>query len=173
MLNNANIMVDEDPDVASHILIKLDDLLRYQFNDSTQERVLLSADMDFLKDYLELEKTRRDHFRYHVSLQGDISGVQVPPLLFIPFVENAVKHNLDSANESYVNIDFIYADNNLQFTCENSKPLQAVKKDAGGLGLANIRRRLDLLFGSDYRMVTEDTETRYIVILELKLLQNQ
>lgn len=169
MLNNANIMVDEDPKVASHILIKLDDLLRYQFNDSTQDSVSLSADIDFLKDYLELEKTRRDHFRYTVSVQGDITGVQIPPLLFIPFVENAVKHNLDSANESYVDIHFVYADNVLKFACKNSKPLHAVKKDTGGLGLANIRRRLDLLFGSDYRLETEDTETQYSVVLELDL----
>lgn len=169
MLNNANIMVDEDPEVASHILIKLDDLLRYQFNDSTQDSVLLSADIDFLRDYLGLEKTRRDHFRYNVTVEGDIAGVDVPPLLFIPFVENAVKHNLDSANESYVDIHFAFADNTLEFTCENSKPLHAVKKDAGGLGLANIRRRLDLLFGSDYRLDTEDTETRYRVVLRVNL----
>lgn len=168
MLNNANILVKESPDEASRLLMKLDELLRYQFNDSTCKEVKLHADIQFLTSFLELEKGRRDHFEYLVSTEGDIENVCIPPLLFIPFVENAVKHNPDSDNVSYVYLDFIVKDGELVFRCENSKPSVPVKKE-GGIGLANIRRRLDLLYESGYTLQIEDKETTYSVNLHLKL----
>lgn len=169
MLNNANIMLDEDPEMASGILIKLDDLLRYQFNDSTREKVYLNADINFLTDFLDLEKTRRDNFNYILSKEGNINNVQIPPLLFIPFVENAVKHNTDSNNESYIHLTFNVSNGKLTFTCENSKPLNPVKKKVGGLGLTNIKRRLDLLFQNNYLFKIDESERKYSVYLQIKL----
>ncbi|MDR2039598.1 MAG: histidine kinase [Bacteroidales bacterium] len=168
MINNANIMVDEDPKMASHILDKLDDMLQYQFNDSIQDNVSLKADITFLSDFLDLEKVRRDYFEYTVDIEGSIDGVEVPPLLFIPFVENAVKHNLDT-NRSYVHLIFRMKNGCLFFECENSKPVKPVKRDAGGLGLTNIKRRLDLLFKNNYVLDVAETETTYTVKLELNL----
>jgi len=168
MINNANILVDEDPKMASRILDKLDDMLQYQFNDSTQDKVLVKADIAFLSDFLELEKVRRDHFEYTVGIAGNIEDVEVPPLLFIPFVENAVKHNLDT-NRSYVHLQFRMDNDRLFFECENSKPLKPVKRDAGGLGLANIKRRLDLLFENNYVLDITETETTYTVNLVLNV----
>ena len=168
MLNNANILVKEDPDEASQILGKLNDLLRYQFNDSTRKEVSLNADIQFLTSFLELEKVRRDHFEYLVSKEGDMNHVCVPPLLFIPFVENAVKHNPDSDNLSYVHIYFTLHDHELSFRCENSKPSVPVKRE-GGIGLANVRRRLELLYGSGYTLEIKDLATTYSVNLRLSL----
>ena len=167
MLNNANILVDDDPEMASYILTKLDDLLRYQLNDSLQDKVFLSADIDFLTNFLELEKTRRDDFDYRVHRQGDTGRVQVAPLLFIPFVENAVKHSSNS--NSYVHVSFELSGNKLIFTCKNPVSPDTVKKEAGGLGLANIRRRLDLLFDNNYYLEQTRTDTEYSVHLELML----
>lgn len=168
MINNARIMTDEDPKMASQILEKLDDMLRYQFNDSTQDKVLLTADIEFISDFLDLEKVRRDHFQYTITTEGDMEGVSVPPLLFIPFVENAVKHNRD-ANNSYVHIRFQLENNRLFFECRNLKPLRPIKQDVGGLGLTNIKRRLDLLFENNYVLDIAETETTYTVNLELTL----
>lgn len=169
MLNNANIMVDEDPDLASKILVKLDDLLHYQINDSTREKVCLSADITFLTDFLELEKTRRDYFEYCILEEGDLENTEIPPLLFIPFVENAVKHNSDSEKLSYINILFRKENNKLIFTCDNSKPKNPVKRKDGGLGLTNIKQRLDLLYGKNYSLQQNETETTYTVHLTLSL----
>lgn len=168
MINNANIMMDEDPKMASYILDKLDDMLRYQFNDSTQDKVSLKADIAFLSDFLELEKVRRDHFEYTLTIEGNIEDIEVPPLLFIPFVENAVKHNLDT-NKSDVHLKFRMENGRLFFECENSKPAKPVKRDVGGLGLANIKRRLDLLFKNTYVLDVLETETTYTVNLYLNL----
>lgn len=166
MINNANIMVDEDPEITSHILDKLDRMLQYQFYDSTQDKVLLSADIVFLTDFLALEKIRRDNFDYTVTIEGDMEKTEVPPLLFIPFVENAVKHNPD-VNRSYVHLKFRKEGDRLLFECENSKPSKPTEREVGGLGLANIRRRLDLLFESSHVLDIIETETTYTVKLQL------
>ncbi len=168
MLNNANIMVNEDADIASKILVKLNDLLHYQINDSTKDQVYLSADIAFLRDFLELEKTRRDHFEYTLSEEGNMNDVQLPPLLFIPFVENAVKHS-SSETASYIHIHFSIQNNVLLFHCRNSKPANPVRQESGGLGLVNIKRRLDLLFGKSYSLELVDEETSYTVKLQLNL----
>jgi hypothetical protein len=169
MLNSANIMVHEDAGIASHILIKLNDLLRYQINGSVGDRVRLNEDIAFLNDFLELEKTRRDRFDYTLTKTGDVASVHVPPLLFIPFVENAVKHSSDSENSSFVHIEFRVCAGQLSFVCKNSKPANPVKKHEGGLGLNNIKRRLDLLFGDDHSLELQDEETCYTVNLQIKI----
>ncbi|WP_029902629.1 sensor histidine kinase [Prevotella sp. 10(H)] len=171
MLNNANILVEEDPDMASFILVKLDDLLRYQLNDSVQDKVFLKADIEFLTNFLELEKIRKDSFEYEIDIKGDISIIQVPPLLFIPFVENAVKHNSDTIGIPYVSLSFNIQENILTFTCENSatKTPLTNKKKIGGLGLTNIKRRLDLLFENNYSLQQNLTDNKYSVILQLTL----
>lgn len=168
MINNANIMVDEDPKTASHILVKLDDMLQYQLKDSTQDKVSLNADIAFLTDFLDLEKVRRDHFEYTLSVGDDFEDIQIPPLLFIPFVENAVKHNLDT-NMSYLHIRFKAENRQLHFECKNSKPTKPVKRQNGGLGLTNIKRRLDLIFGDNYVLDVTETDTTYTVNLQLSL----
>ncbi|EGJ99343.1 MULTISPECIES: sensor histidine kinase [Dysgonomonas] len=170
MLNNANIMVDEDPDTASEILTKLEDMLRYQIDDSSKDKVSLSADIQFLTRFLDLEKTRRDYFGYTISEEGNIGAIEVPPLLFIPFVENAVKHNSDSDNASYVHLHFNVDHGCLYFICENSKPKKPEERAVGGLGLINIRRRLDLLYGKNYALEINITDSTYTVNLQLNLL---
>lgn len=170
MLNNANVLTKKDPDKASQVLMKLSDLLRYQLYDSARDKVLLTSDIHFLEDFLNLEKIRRDNFDFVISKEGDLNGVQVPPLLFISFVENAVKHNNDVSNSSYVNLYFNVADDKLFFKCINSKPLlKAVNSKSGGLGLANIRRRLELLFPAAHLLKIEDKSDTYCITLTLQL----
>lgn len=169
MLNNANVLIEDDPKKASQVLVKLSDLLRYQLYDSSRDKVLLTSEIHFLEDFLNLEKVRRDNFNFLISKEGELSGIQVPPLLFISFVENAVKHNNDSEKLSYVNLFFDVRRTELFFKCINSKPgLKAVNK-SGGLGLANIKRRLELLFPSAHDLKIEDDSETYCVTLTLKL----
>lgn len=169
MLNNANVLTKKDPERASQVLLRLSDLLRYQLYDSTREKVLLTSDIHFLEDFLNLEKIRRDTFNFILSKEGNISGVLVPPLLFISFVENAVKHNNDSARSSYVNVFFEVKDDELIFQCINSKPQHKAIPYSGGLGLANIKRRLELLFPLSHSLkIINDVES-FTVYLSIKL----
>ncbi|GEM_PF-26751 len=170
MLNNANILIEDEPEKATDILQNLDKLLQYQLGGSLQEKVKLNDDIRFLSHFLELEKTRRDQFEYMISIEGDTDNAEVAPLLFIPFVENAVKHNADSKNGSFVHILFCLQDGRLTFTCSNSvSENTAPPKEKGGLGLTNIKRRLDLLFGENYSLEQTKTDSIYTATLQIKL----
>lgn len=89
-------------------------------------------------------------------------------MLFVHFVENAVKHSSDSAG-SYVNIEFKIVNQQLYFFCENSKPSAPSKSDIGGLGLENIKRRLALLYHKKHQLHIADTDQTYTVTLYLNL----
>lgn len=169
MLNNANVLTKKDPEKASQVLMKLSDLLRYQLYDSARDKVLLTSDIHFLEDFLNLEKVRRDSFDFLISKEGDLSGVQIPPLLFISFVENAVKHNNDATKSSYINLYFNVRNDELFFKCINSKPMLKSVNNTGGLGLTNIKRRLELLFPATHSLTIEDDSERYCVTLTIKL----
>ncbi len=169
MLNNVNVLTKKDPEKASQVLMKLSDLLRYQLYDSARDKVLLTSDIHFLEDFLHLEKVRRDSFDFLISKEGDLSGVQIPPLLFISFVENAVKHNYDATKSSYVNLYFDVRNDELFFKCTNSKPMLKSVNHAGGLGLTNVKRRLELLFPALHSLSIEEDSERYGVTLTIKL----
>lgn len=170
MLNNANVLVRENPAEAVLVLSKLKDLLKYQLTDSVSEKVRLADEVRFLSDYLNMEKIRRDNFDFIVSTEGDVEEVVIAPLLFIPFVENAVKHNNDNRNLSYVHLYFKVKEEILTFICINSKSLVQKEQQAdSGIGLANIRRRLELLYGPDHSLQIEETDITYSINLRLKL----
>ncbi|QIK53800.1 histidine kinase [Dysgonomonas sp. HDW5B] len=169
IINNANILVDDEPEMASCMLTKLDDLLKFQLEDSMKEKVRLTDDIRFLTDYLDLEKVRRDHFEFEIQTRGNIDNISIAPLLFIPFVENAVKHNSDSSRTSYVNLLFTIENNMLTFICENSKPAKPIQQKTGGIGLSNISRRLNLLYDNSYSLERKETEQVYMAKLTLEL----
>ncbi|GGH14195.1 sensor histidine kinase [Mucilaginibacter phyllosphaerae] len=168
MLNNVNVLTQTDPEKASSVLIRLSELLRYQLYDSTRNKVLLTSDISFLKDFLNLESIRRDNFEFKIDTHGDLNGVQVSPLLFITFVENAVKHNMDAENLSFVHLNFTKNGDKLAFTCVNSKPAKpTARRMNGGLGLANVQRRLELLYPNRHFLNISDSDDIFNVELKL------
>lgn len=170
-LNNIHTLTRKDPQKASDILLKLSDLLRYQLYDSTQDHIMLGPDIIFLENFLNLEKIRRDHFSFDISIEGDVARIAIPPFLFIPFVENAVKHSVDSFNSSRVQIDFKITDKQLLFTCVNSRPdtVQVPARQAGGIGLINIQRRLQLLYPEAYSLQITEQANSYLINLSIPL----
>ena len=169
MLNNANVLTKKDPEKASTVLMGLSDLLRYQLYDSTRAQVLLTSDIHFLQDFLSLEKIRRDDFDFFISKEGELNGVMVAPLLFITFVENAVKHNNDTQEHSFVQVFFDVSDEIVIFKCINSKPAVKALTHYGGLGLANVKRRLNLLYPLKHELVIDEEERLYSVTLKIKI----
>ena len=170
MLNNILVLIRENPEEAVVIMHKMSEMLKYQFIDSTKKEVTLNDDIHFLTDFLNLEKIRRDRFEFGISVEDHAENLSIPPLLFIPFVENAVKHSADAVNLSYIKLHFKLTGNMLHFTCHNSKPLKPRKKNVySGLGLANIRRRLDLLYETHYSLNRCEDETTYTVQLAIKI----
>jgi LytS/YehU family sensor histidine kinase len=173
MLNNILVLIRENPEEAVFILHKMSDMLKYQFNERTKKEVLLNDDIQFLTDFLNLEKIRRDHFQFTITVENDAENKFVPPLLFIPFVENAVKHSNDTMNLSYIRLHFSVKDAMLHFSCLNSQPLKPQKKDEhGGLGLVNVRRRLSLLYPEKHLLNIESAADKFQVILQIPYSPN-
>ena len=169
MLNNANVLTKKDPEKASVVLMGLSDLLRYQLYDSSREKVLLTTEIRFLEDFLNLEKIRRDDFTFTITKNGELSGVQLSPLLFITFVENAVKHNNGAGSTTFVNLFFSFENNILLFKCVNSKPSIKAVNSSGGLGLTNVKKRLKLLYPERHELTIEESDVLFSVTLTINL----
>lgn len=167
-LNNLFVLMKTDPEKASQVLLGLSDLLRYQLYDSAKEKILLSKDIAFIHNLLTLEKLRKNDFTYTIHTDGNVDGQLLPPFLFIPFVENAIKHGASAVGHSYLTLTFSINQKQLHFRSVNSKP--AVKQNTiGGLGLGNIKRRLELLYPDTHILEISDTPDKYIVNLTIPL----
>lgn len=170
-LNNIYIMNKLDSKKASEIILQLSDLLRYQLYDCAEEKVKLSDEVNYLKNLLDLERIRKESADIRLDTQGNINGQLIPPFLFLPFIENAIKHGLNRRGESYIHT-LIHLDNNeLNFQVENLNPPVDTTKNSGqgGIGLANIKRRLDLLFPQRYDLKISELDNKFTVKLKLKL----
>ena len=168
-LNNANIKAEQEPQLAYAILSRLENLLGYQLSESSQEKVLIRNEISFLHDYLELESTRRGNLYYEIKTEGVVEDISIYPLLFIPFVENAVKHSVEVKGKTNIHITFAASGNQLHFQCENTKAASRTSNHYGGLGLKNIKRRLELLFGKSYTLSITEEENKYTVCLCVNL----
>ncbi len=173
MLNNVKALIRTDPSKASVVIVKLSEFLRYQLYENSEEKTLLASEIDFLSNFLNLEKIRRDHFSFEIHTEPDkrtVNSTFIPPNLFTTFVENAVKHSVDmNGGESYVKIVIGMEDRQLLFTCINSRNegyLASDKKNSG-LGLANITRRLELLYNTTFELNIESGDKEYIVNLKI------
>lgn len=167
-LNNANILIEDDPKLASSLILNLSELLRYQIYDCSEESIILSSDIHFFENFLFIESSRRDDFEYEILVTGEKHDILIPPLLFIPFIENAVKHN-NTYQKAFVKVHFHLENNILHFTCVNSKTSDESTVYKGGIGLTNIKKRLDLLYPGKHQLIIDNKPSSFFVDLILEL----
>lgn len=173
MLNNVKALIRTDPEKATTIIIKLSEFLRYQLYENNEEKTLLTSEIEFLSNFINLEKIRRENFSVEIKTETDkkiLNTIFIPPNLFTTFVENAIKHSVEiNDNQSYVNIDIEIKDQHLHFVCTNSRnPNYSLSNEKfGGLGLANIKRRLELLYQERFELNIDSTDQEYIVKLSI------
>lgn len=167
VLNNIGILSEEDTDEASAMLLQLRQLLEFQFRNSENPFSTVADEMEFIRTYLELQSTRMDPFGFDILTECDNPGARIPSLVLITFVENAVKHGAVVDGCRTVNI-FIKCDRKeILFECRNTCGSPAGSSAAGGVGLANTRRRLDLIYGDRYSLDIRRPEHEYSVTLRL------
>ena len=173
MLNNVNVLIKTNPEKASTVVLKLSEFLRYQLYENDEEETSLMSETEFLSNFLNLENIRRDNFSFRIDTDIQNSfNIFIPPNLFTVFVENAIKHSVDiEGGETYVLISLRAANKQLHFTCVNSTPAETdhFASQSGGLGLVNIKRRLNLLYKDTYQLTMTDTKKEYIVNLTIPL----
>ena len=170
-LNNIHALVDIDPERAKTTIVELSKMMRYILYEGSNRLIPLPREVQFLSNYVQLMRLRyTDKVSIRMSAPSNLPDVMIPPLLLIMFVENAFKHGISYRKESFVYITVDVTDNHLKFVCRNSKQHLTLKeKKGGGMGLVNVRRRLDLLFQDTYTLKIEDRENEYDVSLDLPL----
>lgn len=174
-LNNLYALTLKKSDLAPEIVLKLSEMMRYMLYECNERRVPLSKEVNYLKNYLELEKLRQGkNIKTNLIVQGEIGSQMIAPLMFIPFVENSFKHGIsNSISQGYVNIEILVSDQDLQINIANSKITRLPppnKNKSGGIGLVNIRRRLNLIYPEEFILDIQDSPNEYRVELGLKLV---
>ena len=168
-LNNIHALVDIDPDKAKDTILELSRMMRFVLYEGNKQGVPLSREMDFIRHYVTLMKLRfTDKVRIDIDLPTEVPERQIPPLILITFIENAFKHGISYQHESFVEVKVAVEGDNLHFTCRNSKA-DKPNEEKGGVGLANVRKRLHLLFGHRYTLNTNNMADIYSVELVLSL----
>ncbi len=173
-LNSLYALTLKKDDKAPEIVLKLSEMMRYMLYECNERQVLLSKEVNYIRNYLDLEKLRQgDKMSINFTVEGNIHNQMIAPLMFIPFVENCFKHGVGHHIEKgYVNIVLKVDENNLDLRAENSKsenmPRQRHAR-SGGIGLVNVRRRLDLLYPKRYSLDIEDNPNSYVVNLKIQL----
>lgn len=170
-LNNIHALVDIDTGKAKSTIVELSKLMRYVLYEASNKTILLSREVQFLENYVTLMSLR---YPEKVSIEKnfplEVPEVQIPPLLFISFVENAFKHGVSYRKESFVHVVMqLEEGNRLAFRCTNSTGTSSDEQHHG-IGLENIRKRLRLLFGNDYTLSITEEDDKFDVLLIIPLL---
>lgn len=173
-LNSLYALTLKKSDKAPEIVIKLSEMMRYMLYESNERRVPLQKEVNYIQNYLALEALRQSgHADIRFNVEGQITDQTIAPLIFIPFLENSFKHGLNhQISDGYVHVNMKVLDNKLLLRILNSKPASPPlpsEQTSGGIGLANVQRRLNLLYPNQYKLDIEDNDKEHIVELSLAL----
>ncbi len=172
VLNHIHVLMQTDVGLASDLLIKYSDILRYQLYNGDRQHVTLGQDIQFLKDFIAVEEVRWEG-KITVSSSWKMKDPkkEIPALLFISFIENAFKHVSKSELEKgYIHINFEQTDDAICFHVENSRSALPVKRsNKGGVGLRNIKERLEILYFGKYDLSVDETDRVYKTKLIIQL----
>jgi sensor histidine kinase YesM len=157
-------------DLAPEMVLKLSEILDYLLYECDSPEVLLSKEINMVTNYIELQKVRFGD-RVNVSIKKEISDetLLIAPMLLIPFVENVFKHGVSKSKDRiHIEMDISGDKNKVSFSLANDVPeSDGTKSDRGGIGLANVKRRLDMLYPNRYKLDIQQIENRYHVSLEI------
>jgi Histidine kinase len=174
-LNNLFAHTLRHSDDAPQIVVKLSDLLRFMIYESREEFIPLADEIQLLKNYIDLEKLRYgNELDFSLNITGNHDEKWIRPLLLIPLLENSFKHGMSQQiNGRWITLDIQIKDDRLLFNLANSKnpgsTIPNINRKEGGIGLENVRRRLELLYTGDYSLNISNKENQFRVILDIPL----
>lgn len=173
-LNNIYAITQRNDDQeGSDALLRLSGLMRYMLYDSDAESIGLHQEVEHLHNFIDLMllKYKRDEPpQIEFTLDGDIKQCRVVPLILLPFVENAFKHGIDNNGQGYITIDLACTRGSMHFTVKNSYfPDRRASKEHSGIGLENVRRRLEHLYPGKHNLEINSNENEFIIQMRLSL----
>ncbi|MBQ6688291.1 MAG: sensor histidine kinase [Bacteroidales bacterium] len=174
MLNNIHAMIEKDPVKAQDLIIELSKIMRYVLYEGNHNKTTFADEVKFISSYIELMRQRYSAEKVSIELsvpESPSSLIQLPPLLFITFVENAFKHGISYYNNSVIKVSLEENNGNIHFWCFNTKPKANSESILeGGVGLKNVQRRLDLIYGNSYTLELKEDKDNYTVNLTIPCL---
>lgn len=172
VLNHIHVLMESNVGLASSLLMKYSDILRYQLYNAKMESIPLSQEVDFLTNFIDVEMIRwEDNLDVNCSWKVEDKNKKIAPLLLITFIENAFKHvPRDDFERGFVTVDFYQEKNILCLEVQNSKSTVIGRKETNsGLGLVNTKKRLDILYPDKYELSIKETEKTYYLKLILNI----
>ena len=157
-------------DEAPEAILKLSGMMRYAVSETTHQYVPLEKEIDYITDFIELQKLRLTAgVKMHYNFTGTCTGMQIAPLLLIPFIENAFKYGVNSEESSEINVNIKVAGSELEMQVDNRKVnIRNIDKSMG-LGIANTRKRLQLIYPGKHALNITDDEKDFKVTLKISL----
>ena len=168
-LNNIHALVDIDPEKAKDTILELSKMMRFVLYEGDKNGVPLTREFDFISHYVTLMKLRyTDKVKILLQLPTEAPDKLIPPLMLITFIENAFKHGISYQHDSFINVRVDIDQEQLHFECENSKA-EKPNQEKGGVGLANVKQRLHLLYDDNFTLNIQDKPETYKVELTIPL----
>jgi two-component system LytT family sensor kinase len=155
ILNSIVYLIRSKSDLAEPVTIKLSELMRYMLYDSNDAQIPLEKELSYLENYVELQKIRfEEDVEISLRVKGETAGQLIEPMLMIPFVENAFKHGVGLVREPVIDIDLMFDHKEMTFKVRNkiTPDTSGEKDNSSGIGLQNVRRRLELLYPDAHRL---------------------
>ncbi len=170
-LNNIYSLVTHNENKKSAEMISgLSSLLRYALYDGKTEFILLEKEIRMVKDFIGLEEVRTDDMHLDVKMPGNIPADKIPPFLLLPLIENAFKHGANSQlSHPYVKIEIEISEHQLWLQVKNSFDPEYRRENSGGLGLLNLKKRLDYYYPDNYMLETDEQNNIFFATLKLPL----
>ncbi|WPV69777.1 sensor histidine kinase [Chitinophaga sp. LS1] len=158
---------------TEHAIIKLSTILRYMIYESNEDKVQLQQELQYLEDYIDIQRLRLpEDIVVDYAVQGNPAGLRIEPMLLVPFVENAFKHGISYAEPSFIAIAVAIERNQVRLVVENAVFRQRMA-EKGGIGLQNVKKRLELLYTEDHELEITEAENQFIVDLKIELKNDQ
>lgn len=156
-------------DHTADSIAKLSDLMRYSLKEANVPKVTLEKEITYLENYISLQALRlTDKTKVDFQVKGNITSLEIPPMLLIPFIENAFKYGVSNEVATSIKIIIEVIDGQLYFLVNNTKlPNRVIQEESNQIGMENVKNRLDLIYGSRYTLEIKDTDTNYCIQLKI------
>jgi two-component system, LytTR family, sensor kinase len=172
VLNNMVALARKQSDQLEPSLIKLSSLMRYMLYEADEDKVPLEKEIEYLQSYIDLQQQRfGQKVKVTVTIDAPDTTLDIEPMLLIPFVENAFKHGTGLIEDARIDIDLRAKNNVLQFIVRNKFNASSIeiKDKTSGIGLTNVKRRLNLLYNKGYSLMITQQDDWFVISLQLNL----
>jgi two-component system LytT family sensor kinase len=172
VLNSLYSLTIKKSDLAPDVVLKLSEMMEYMLYESDETFVSLEKELAYLQNYLELEKMRQgNHAEIILNIKGDAEGKQIAPFMLLPLVENAFKHGVSKiVDKAWLHINIEIRPNELFFTIENSRLNFHKPEKHNGIGLSNLKQRLELLYPDRHSLEITEGDNKFKLRLLIDLL---